>query len=777
MIKNDQATMPTIIVIFGATGDLTGRKLVPALFELYRQQLLSPLMQIVGFARRDVPLAEWQEQVRAMCRAVAPDQAQLVEDFSHLFTYQAGQFQEAAGYQALAASLGMKDQEWKTCANKLFYLAVPPVFYGDILQHLHDSHLTDLCSLEEGWTRVVVEKPFGTDLASAEQLDGLLARLFQEEQIYRIDHYLGKETVQNILAFRFSNAFLEPAWDNRSIERIHLRFWEEAGIDGRGEFYDATGALRDVGQNHLLQMLALFTMENPGEFTAQAVRDKRTEVLESLRIMTDSDVARGTVRGQYEEYKQAEGVKSDSQTETYFRVEASLQLPRWQGVPIVVEAGKTMNESVVDAVITFRHQMPCLCPPHQHYQTTLRYRIQPHEGVRLSFWVKKPGADMVIEEKDFSFHYKEAFSQDALLDAYVKLFLDAIRGDQTLFVSTPEIMASWKYIDPIERAWGKNVTPLLSYKSGSSGPLVLPQPAIVFPKKIGYIGLGKMGLNMVARLTRLGWQVVAYDAQEAARAAVPRGVKVVASIAQLQQELGTQGLIWVMVPHPVVDEVLAELRSGLGAGDTIIDGGNSFYGDSVRRADLLRKQGVDFLDVGVSGGPAGAREGACLMIGGKPEIYERHHDLWRDLATLHGYGYMGPVGAGHFVKMIHNGIEYGMMQAVAEGFAVLKESSFKLNVEQIAALFNHGSVIESRLVGWLKSAYQEYGADLTQISGAVGHSGEGAWTVKAAQELGIPVPVIKSALQFRIDSAEQPGYTGKILSALRQQFGGHKASL
>lgn len=779
MAKNDQASMPTIIVIFGATGDLTGRKLVPALFDLYRKGLLPPLIQIVGFARRDMPVAEWQEQVRAMCRTLAPDQEQLIEDFSRLFTYQAGQFQDAVGYQELATSLGMKDKEWKTCANKLFYLAVPPIFYGDIVQQLHDSHLTDPCSAEEGWTRVVVEKPFGKDLASAQELDGLLARLFKEEQIYRIDHYLGKETVQNILAFRFSNAFLEPAWDNRSIERIHLRFWEEAGIEGRGEFYDATGALRDVGQNHLLQMLALFTMENPGEFTAEAVRARRTQVLSALQPMTEAAVTAQSVRGQYEGYGQEEGVREGSNTETYFRLQTGLQLPAWQGVPIILEAGKKMNESVVDAIVTFRHHMPCLCPAGQHYQTTLRYRIQPQEGVRISFWVKKPGAQMVIEEKDFAFDYAAAFSKESFLDAYVKLFLDAIRGDQTLFVSTPEILASWNYIDPIEEAWQKNTSPLLSYQAGSSGP---PEPRPALPeaerRKIGYVGLGKMGLNMVSRLIRLGWEVAAYDPDEAARlSAAQLGARIVSSLAELKQELGEQALLWVMVPHQVVDSVLQELAAVLQPGDTIIDGGNSFYKDSIKRAQLLSAQKIHFLDVGVSGGPAGARDGACLMIGGQPDVYAKAHSLWRDLSTVGGFDYMGGSGAGHFVKMVHNGIEYGMMQAIAEGFALLKQSSFKLDVERIADLFNHGSVIESRLVGWLKLAYQEHGSDLGDISGAVAHSGEGEWTVQAAQELGIPVPVIKSALQFRLDSAEQPSYTGQIVSALRNQFGGHKVRL
>jgi 6-phosphogluconate dehydrogenase len=292
--------------------------------------------------------------------------------------------------------------------------------------------------------------------------------------------------------------------------------------------------------------------------------------------------------------------------------------------------------------------------------------------------------------------------------------------------------------------------------------------------KLGYIGLGKMGLNMVERLLEKGYEVVAFD-----RNSIPvtearrRGAQTAASLAGVVSALPLPRLIWVMVPHQAVDAVLGELTPLLAEGDTVVDGGNSPYKESIRRSAKLAGKGIDFLDAGVSGGPSGARNGACIMVGGKHDVFLRFERLFADLSVEQGNGYVGRAGAGHFVKMVHNGIEYGMMQALAEGFAVLKAAPFSLDLRKVADLYDHASVIESRLVGWLKTAYGQYGAELRDISGAVEQSGEGAWTVDAGRELGVPTPVIEDALQFRFRSREAPSYTGQVLSALRSQFGGH----
>ncbi len=767
-------TLPTILTIFGATGDLTKRKLIPALFRLYADGKLPEMMHIVGFARR--PLSD--EDFRAyVTEVLSGSEAKKVAAFSALFSYRVGDFTDKAAYENLAQLLGKQDDVWRTCANKLFHLAVAPEHYEGILNNLSQSGLTIPCGGEEGWTRVIVEKPFGKDLATAEALDELLGKLFQEEQIYRIDHYLGKDTVQNILAFRFSNVFLQPAWNARSVQSIHIRLHEALDIEGRGAFYDGVGHLRDVGQNHMLQLLALFTMENPGAFDANSIRASRAKVLDSLEAMDVQDIARSTMRGQYEGYAEETGVGKNSPTETFFRIESRLNLPQWRGVPIILESGKALRDSKVEVVVEFRHHTPCLCPPGKHFTNILKYEVQPHEGITMSFWAKKPGSEVVIEEKSFSFDYGAAFGEGESFDAYAKLLLDAIDGNQTSFVSTEEITASWKFIDPIISAWQEGAVPLVVYPKGApaDGIVADAEGHRVPEKNISYIGLGKMGENMVERLLDYGWNVTAYDVDENARKKVQnKGAKTVGSIGELAQNTSRDPLVvWLMVPHPVVDAVLAELTPHLKAGDTVVDGGNSFYKDSIRRGEDLKKIGVHYLDVGVSGGPSGARAGACLMVGGDKGAYKKYIGLFSDLSIAGGYDYMGELGAGHFVKMVHNGIEYGMMQAIAEGFAVLKEWRGELDLERIAHLYNNGSVIESRLVHWLKEAYAKHGTDLGDITGTIAHSGEGKWTVEAAQELGVPVPIIEGAFQFRLDSADTPSYTGQIVSALRNQFGGH----
>ncbi len=293
--------------------------------------------------------------------------------------------------------------------------------------------------------------------------------------------------------------------------------------------------------------------------------------------------------------------------------------------------------------------------------------------------------------------------------------------------------------------------------------------------KLGYIGLGKMGYNMVERLLEKGHHVVVYNrSQDPVERISKQGAQPAASLQSLVTMLAPPRLMWLMVPYQAVEEILRGLVPFLQKDDTVIDGGNSPYKESMRRAHEMGGKGIHFLDAGVSGGPAGARNGACIMIGGRKEIFKKHEKLFQDLSVEKGYGYMGKSGAGHFVKMVHNGIEYGMMQAIAEGFAVMKTSPFDLDLTTVADLYNHKSVIESRLVGWLKNAFELHGKDLSEISGSVAQSGEGMWTVAAAKEFGVPVPIIKGALDFRLESQNNPSYTGKIVSALRNQFGGHE---
>lgn len=297
-------------------------------------------------------------------------------------------------------------------------------------------------------------------------------------------------------------------------------------------------------------------------------------------------------------------------------------------------------------------------------------------------------------------------------------------------------------------------------------------------RTIGIVGLGKMGANVARRLREHGWSVLGYAQSAATRTLIEKeGIATASSLRELVTMLPAPRTVWVMVPAKGPTEEVLFGKEGLSslllAGDTVIDAGNSFYKDSVVHAKKFAKHGINFLDVGFSGGPGGARDGGCLMIGGDEKLAKRFEPLFRDAARLNAYQFFKGAGAGHFVKMVHNGIEYGMMQSIAEGFAVLKKSKYHLDLERVAAIYNNGSVIESRLVGWMHGALQTYGEDLKNVSGTVAHTGEGAWTVTTAQILTVPVPIIAASLQFRIASEKKPSYTGKLLSALRNQFGGH----
>jgi 6-phosphogluconate dehydrogenase len=296
-------------------------------------------------------------------------------------------------------------------------------------------------------------------------------------------------------------------------------------------------------------------------------------------------------------------------------------------------------------------------------------------------------------------------------------------------------------------------------------------------KMLGIVGLGKMGGNIARRLSERGWAVRGFDPHASAISSLAKeGVHGSASVAELVRALPRPRVLWLMVPHDSVERLLfgkGGLAALLAKGDIIIDGGNSYYKDSVRRAKKLAGRGIAFLDVGFSGGPSGARSGGCLMVGGRQDVFKRVELLFAELAQRDGYEFFPGAGAGHFVKMIHNGIEYGMMQSLAEGFALLKRSRFSLDLSRIAEVYNRGSVIESRLTGWLAKAFKLHGEELADVSGTVGHTGEGAWTVKTAREMRIKTKIIEEALAFRVRSAKNPDYTGKILSALREQFGGH----
>ncbi len=477
-------TSPTIFVIIGITGDLAQRKLLPALLSLYVKKLLPQKFAVVGFSRRHFSREEFRQHIRENMH-VKPGQyrEEEIKHFLDHMSYEQGFFDNESSYHLLAQRLAAIDDGFHQCSNKLFHLAVSPSFYETILDRLAKSGLTVPCDDHLGWTRVLVEKPFGNDVETAEKLDEKLAKLFKEEQIFRIDHYLAKEALQNILTFRFANTLFEPLWDKTNIDKVHIKLLEKVDIEGRGSFYDSTGALKDVGQNHLLQMLALVAMEKPRVIDANGIRKERAKVLAALRPITKKTVNKLALRAQYEGYSKEPGVKAGSQTETYFRLEAQINNSRWKNVPFFLESGKAMSESRCEINVYFksthhktRFGIKLSSPPAPvegkstlDRQNVLTFKIQPDEGIKIRFWVKKPGFTMDVEPKMLKFKYLDGGITNPLPDAYEHVLYDAIQGDQTLFTSTPEVVAAWKFITPIVTAWhtAAQSTPLTLYKKGA----------------------------------------------------------------------------------------------------------------------------------------------------------------------------------------------------------------------------------------------------------------------------------------------------------------------
>lgn len=473
----------TTFVIFGVTGDLALRKLIPALLSLYTNKMLPKSFAIVGVARRPFTRDEFRQFIRDGINVkVGQFKEEDIKHFLDHMSYVQGLFDSADLFRSLATKLEEIDEKLRDCTNKLFHLSVPPVYYSNILDHLSNSGLTIPCvrrnGVEKGWTRVLVEKPFGDDIDTAVALDSKLAKLFNESQIFRIDHYLAKETVQNILAFRFANSIFEPLWNRDHIDRVHIKLLEKIDVEGRGAFYDKVGALKDVGQNHILQMLSLVAMDEPDSFDATNIRKERARVLSNLAPITAKNIAEQATRGQYDGYINEKGVSKDSITETYFRIESYIDSARWKKVPFYLESGKALAESKAEIDVYFKNSAfgsdksgenkkhVTSDNNSESRQNILTFRIQPDEGIKLRFWVKTPGFGLKVEPKTLKFRYADFPTLSLLPDAYERVLYDAITGDQTLFTSTDEVMAQWEYITPIINDFDN--IPLIKYPKGTA---------------------------------------------------------------------------------------------------------------------------------------------------------------------------------------------------------------------------------------------------------------------------------------------------------------------
>ncbi|MFA6536249.1 MAG: glucose-6-phosphate dehydrogenase [Candidatus Paceibacterota bacterium] len=472
--KNDK-NYPTTIVVFGATGDLFQNKLAPALFDLFVKGALPKDFRLIGFARRPFSNESFRDLIKeSLVQKGRVLGVSAARDFLGKIFYHQGRLDLAEDYQKLGKFLSDADRKLTVCTNKLFYLAVPPDLYETIFDNLATSGLATPCAPGFDnerlvWTRILVEKPFGHNLATAKRLDQKLGKLFKEEQIFRIDHYLAKETIQNILSFRFSNSLFEPIWNAKQIESIEIKFHEKNLVSERGKFYDGVGALRDVGQNHMLQMLAVVAMENPKKLDANLIRQARAKLLKAV-VSGGKRTKDYAIKGQYEGYLQENGVGPDSKTETFFRLKLLVKNRRWRGVPFYLEGGKALDSGKAEIVVYFKRPIDCLMSQDSKgvcEQNVLTFRIQPDEGIEVIFWAKKPGLDLALEAKSLSFKYREDNLVSKIPDAYERVLIDAIRGDQTLFASTQEVLAEWNLINPILEGW--QTDSIYEYPKGSRG--------------------------------------------------------------------------------------------------------------------------------------------------------------------------------------------------------------------------------------------------------------------------------------------------------------------
>ncbi|TAN34804.1 glucose-6-phosphate dehydrogenase [bacterium] len=472
---------PSLMVIFGATGDLSGKKLLPAMYNLAKQRLLPAGFAVVGAAIDDLTDEAFRKRAAATITQhsrTQPVDAGVLESFLACVSYVKVDFGKLDDFKALQRRLDELDHSRHVAGNRVFYCATPPPTYEAITEQLKAAGMT----AGAGFHRIVVEKPFGSDLKSARELNRIVQRVFHEDSVFRIDHYLGKETVQNILAFRFANSIFEPVWNSNLIDSVQITAAEEIGVEMRGGYYDKAGTLRDIVQNHALQLLALVAMEPPLAFEAGAVRDEKVKVLRAIRPVLDGDVAHSTVRGQYtkgwvlgehvEGYREEHAVAPDSLTETFTALRLFVDNWRWANVPFYIRAGKRLPKRVTEIWIRFKR------PPHMTFGSeamreldpnAITLRIQPEEGISLRFGAKVPSAGLRLRNVAMDFEYVTSFLAETP-EAYERLLLDCMIGDPTLFTRADEVEAAWKLIDPIEAAWRDDRPSLSMYAAGTWGP-------------------------------------------------------------------------------------------------------------------------------------------------------------------------------------------------------------------------------------------------------------------------------------------------------------------
>ena len=452
---------PTIIVIFGITGDLSQRYLLPALYHLIKDGLLHEDTEIVGISRGDTSADELLNKVE-LCvneadKVCDPDALHKMHSKTRMFQMDVDNKKD---YQRLRDELQAIEREKGMCMNRLYYLSIPPQVYSPIIAQMGEAGLNASCEHGRAMTRLLVEKPFGYDMTSAEDLITRTGAVFGEDQLFRIDHYLAKETVQNILTFRFHNPIFETLWNNQHITQIEISASEKIGIEGRAHFYEPVGALRDFIQSHLLQILAIATMDQPEQMDSEHIHASKQAVLAQVTAVREDQVANHAVRGQYEGYKQEVGNDS-STTETFTGIKVFIDSDRWRGVPITIWTGKGLAEKKTEISVSFKAQ--------SGDANRLRFRIQPNEGIELDLFTKKPGYDTELQTVAMDFSYNQNFADHEHPNAYERVLVDAVRGDHTLFATSQEVLAAWRIVQPVLNSWAADTSDLKSYPLGSDG--------------------------------------------------------------------------------------------------------------------------------------------------------------------------------------------------------------------------------------------------------------------------------------------------------------------
>jgi len=824
------------IVVVGASGDLAKKKTYPSLFALFKDKLLPSNTKLWGYARSKSTDADFRNKIRPYLEESAKKAggtpAQITSFLDSCF-YQSGpSYGDIPSYRALSKSIQEYEASLtKNQKNRLFYFAIPPNVFGETGVAIKQTCMT---SGKNNWTRLIVEKPFGRDLESFEELNATLSKHFHEEHLYRIDHYLGKEMVQNLHVLRFANTWFERCWNADNIQCVLLTFKEPFGTEGRGGYFDQYGIIRDILQNHLLQVLTLMCMEAPsvleGPRAGKAIRDAKVAVLNAIVPIELEDC----VLGQYEGYADDPTI-TNKQTNcpTYCLMKVKIRTPRWQGVPIFLRAGKAMNEKKAEMRIQFKDAPASEylfqgldCPRNE-----LVMRLQPNEAVYMKTNVKSPGFTAQPIQTELEVNYDARFFKGSAKcnpDAYTRLIFDVLRGKQSAFVRDDELRRAWELFTPVlHRIENENIQPQI-YKQGSRGPdsadtflsqyykrneqyvyntntpesSSIPKSVstdtvktanivsslkptkkkpILKNKKdlcdIGLMGLAVMGQNFALNMADHGFRVAVGNRSPAKvtttveRAKAEGNLPIVGcmSVAELIGSLKKPRRVVILVQAgKPVDDTIAQLSQYMEKDDIIIDGGNEWYPNSVRRAATLKEEGIRFLGMGISGGEEGARYGPALMPGGPRSAYEACAKIFEKCAaTTKAYGpctgYLGPIGSGNYVKMVHNGIEYGDMQLIAEVYDVCK-SLLRMSNAEIAATFqswNTGDELNSYLMEITCTILKKdddrgrRGQVLDYILDKTGMKGTGRWTVQEAAERSVPIPTITAALDGRFLSGRK----------------------